>query len=154
MMKRLFTLCIVHCALCICLAQGVDHARMNQFVDQLMAQMTLQEKLGQLNLPVTGDIITGTAVSGNVVDQIKAGKVGGLFNMKGVKNIRQLQEVAVKQSRLGIPLIFGMDVIHGYETVFPIPLALSMSWDMDAIRNSARIAALRAAPLSTATAKT
>ena len=144
MMKRLFTLCIVHCALCICLAQGVDHARMNQFVDQLMAQMTLQEKLGQLNLPVTGDIITGTAVSGNVVDQIKAGKVGGLFNMKGVKNIRQLQEVAVKQSRLGIPLIFGMDVIHGYETVFPIPLALSMSWDMDAIRNSARIAALEA----------
>ena len=144
MMKRLFTLCIVHCALCICLAQGVDHARMNQFVDNLMAQMTLQEKLGQLNLPVTGDIITGTAVSGNVVDQIKAGKVGGLFNMKGVKNIRQLQEVAVKQSRLGIPLIFGMDVIHGYETVFPIPLALSMSWDMEAIRNSARIAALEA----------
>ena len=144
MMKRLFTLCIVHCALCICLAQGVDHARMNQFVDNLMAQMTLQEKLGQLNLPVTGDIITGTAVSGNVVDQIKAGKVGGLFNMKGVKNIRQLQEVAVKQSRLGIPLIFGMDVIHGYETVFPIPLALSMSWDMEAIRNSARIAAIEA----------
>ena len=143
-MKRLITLCIVHCALCIGFAQGVDHAQMNRFVDNLMAQMTLQEKIGQLNLPVTGDIITGTAVSGNVVDQIKAGKVGGLFNMKGVKSIKQLQEVAVKQSRLGIPLIFGMDVIHGYETVFPIPFALSMSWDMEAIRNSARIAALEA----------
>ena len=143
-MKRLITLCIVQCALCITFAQGVDYAQMNRFVDNLMAQMTLQEKIGQLNLPVTGDIITGTAVSGNVVDQIKAGKVGGLFNMKGVKSIRQLQEVAVKQSRLGIPLIFGMDVIHGYETVFPIPFALSMSWDMDAIRNSARIAALEA----------
>ncbi len=134
----------MHCALCIAMAQGVDHAQMNRFVDNLMAQMTLQEKIGQLNLPVTGDIITGTAVSGNVVDQIKSGKVGGLFNMKGVKSIRQLQEVAVKQSRLGIPLIFGMDVIHGYETVFPIPFALSMSWDMDAIRNSARIAAVEA----------
>lgn len=117
---------------------------MNQFVDNLMARMTLQEKIGQLNLPVTGDIITGTAVSGNVVDQIKAGQVGGLFNMKGVKSIRQLQEVAVKHSRLGIPLIFGMDVIHGYETVFPIPFAMSMSWDMEAIRNSARIASVEA----------
>ena len=135
---------MVHGALCIAMAQGVDYAQMNRYIDNLMAQMTLQEKIGQLNLPVTGDIITGTAVSGNVVDQIKAGKVGGLFNMKGVKGIRQLQEVAVKQSRLGIPLIFGMDVIHGYETVFPIPFALSMSWDMEAIRNSARIAALEA----------
>jgi len=143
-MKRLLTLCIVLCALCSASAQGVDHARMNQFVDNLMARMTLQEKIGQLNLPVTGDIITGTAVSGNVVDQIKAGQVGGLFNMKGVKSIRQLQEVAVKHSRLGIPLIFGMDVIHGYETVFPIPFAMSMSWDMEAIRNSARIASVEA----------
>lgn len=143
-MKRFLTLCIVLSALCVGFAQGVDQVKMNSFVDNLMAQMTLQEKIGQLNLPVTGDIITGTAVSGNVVDQIKAGKVGGLFNMKGVKSIRQLQEVAVKQSRLGIPLIFGMDVIHGYETVFPIPFALSMSWDMDAIRNSARIAAIEA----------
>ena len=95
-------------------------------------------------LPVTGDIITGSAVSGDVVGKIKAGQVGGLFNMKGVQSIRSLQEIAVKQSRLGIPLIFGMDVIHGYETVFPIPFAMSMSWDMEAIRNSARIAAVEA----------
>ena len=125
-------------------AQAVDQSKMNQFIDELMGKMTLQEKIGQLNLPVTGDIITGSTVSGNVVDKIKAGQVGGLFNMKGVQSIRQLQEVAVKQSRLGIPLIFGMDVIHGYETVFPIPFAMSMSWDMDAIRNSARIASIEA----------
>ena len=125
-------------------AQAVDQAKMNQFIDDLMGKMTLQEKIGQLNLPVTGDIITGSTVSGDVVGKIKAGQVGGLFNMKGVQSIRALQEVAVKQSRLGIPLIFGMDVIHGYETVFPIPFAMSMSWDMDAIRNSARIASIEA----------
>ena len=124
--------------------QGADQARMNQFIDDLMGKMTLQEKIGQLNLPVTGDIITGSTVSGDVVGKIKAGQVGGLFNMKGVQSIRALQEVAVKQSRLGIPLLFGMDVIHGYETVFPIPFAMSMSWDMDAIRNSARIASIEA----------
>ena len=125
-------------------AQATDQAKMKQFVDDLMGKMTLQEKIGQLNLPVTGDIITGSTVSGDVVGKIRASQVGGLFNMKGVQSIRALQEVAVKQSRLGIPLIFGMDVIHGYETVFPIPFALSMSWDMDAIRNSARIASIEA----------
>ncbi len=124
--------------------QAVDQAKMDQFINDLMGKMTLQEIIGQLNLPVTGDIITGSTVSGDVVGKIKAGQVGGLFNMKGVQSIRALQEVAVKQSRLGIPLIFGMDVIHGYETVFPIPFAMSMSWDMDAIRNSARIASIEA----------
>ena len=131
-------------ALAALTAQAVDQVKMNQFIDDLMGKMTLQEKIGQLNLPVTGDIITGSTVSGDVVSKIKAGQVGGLFNMKGVQSIRALQEVAVKQSRLGIPLIFGMDVIHGYETVFPIPFAMSMSWDMDAIRNSARIASIEA----------
>ena len=131
-------------ALCALTAQAVDQAKMNRFIDDLMGKMTLQEKIGQLNLPVTGDIITGSTVSGDVVGKIKAGQVGGLFNMKGVQSIRALQEVAVKQSRLHIPLIFGMDVIHGYETVFPIPLAMSMSWDMDAIRNSTRIASIEA----------
>lgn len=144
MMKLKSILFFVAVALGALTAQAVDQAKMNQFIDELMGKMTLQEKIGQLNLPVTGDIITGSAVSGNVVDRIKAGQVGGLFNMKGVQSIRQLQEVAVKQSRLGIPLIFGMDVIHGYETVFPIPFAMSMSWDMDAIRNSARIASVEA----------
>ena len=145
-MKNYFKsiLIVLAVALCSMTIQAVDQTKMDQFIDDLMGKMTLQEKIGQLNLPVTGDIITGSTVSGNVVDKIKAGQVGGLFNMKGVQSIRQLQEVAVKQSRLGIPLIFGMDVIHGYETVFPIPFAMSMSWDVDAIRNSAHIAAVEA----------
>jgi len=144
MTKIKTTLFILAVALCALTVQAADQAKMNQFIDDLMGRMTLQEKIGQLNLPVTGDIITGSSVSGDVVSKIKAGRVGGLFNMKGVQSIRALQEVAVKQSRLGIPLIFGMDVIHGYETVFPIPFAMSMSWDMDAIRNSARIASIEA----------
>ena len=125
-------------------ANAVDKAKMNQFVDNLMSQMTLQEKIGQLNLPVTGEIVTGTAKSSDIAGKIKAGQVGGLFNLKGVDKIKEVQRIAVEQSRLHIPLIFGMDVIHGYETVFPIPFALSMSCDMDAIRNSARIAAVEA----------
>jgi len=140
--KRIFLVMALACS--TMMAWSADKATMDRFIDDLMSKMTLQEKIGQLNLPVTGDIITGSTVSGDVVGKIKAGQVGGLFNMKGVQSIRALQEVAVKQSRLGIPLIFGMDVIHGYETVFPIPFAMSMSWDMDAIRNSARIAAVEA----------
>jgi len=103
--------------------------------------MTLQEKIGQLNLPVSGEIVTGQAKSSDVAGKIRKGQVGGLFNVKGVENIREVQKIAVEQSRLKIPLLFGMDVIHGYETVFPIPLALSCSWDMEAIKESACIAA-------------
>lgn len=111
------------------------------FIDNLMGKMTLQEKIGQLNLPVSGEIVTGQAKSSDVAGKIRKGQVGGLFNVKGVENIREVQKIAVEQSRLKIPLLFGMDVIHGYETVFPIPLALSCSWDMEAIKESACIAA-------------
>lgn len=117
---------------------------MKSFIDDLMGKMTLQEKIGQLNLPVTGDIVTGQAKSSDVAGKIRRGEVGGLFNLKGVDEIREVQKIAVEQSRLKIPLIFGMDVIHGYETVFPIPFSLSWSWDMDAVRTSARIAAQEA----------
>ena len=118
-----------------------DKDKMDQFIDNLMGKMTLQEKIGQLNLPVSGEIVTGQAKSSDVAGKIRKGQVGGLFNVKGVENIREVQKIAVEQSRLKIPLLFGMDVIHGYETVFPIPLALSCSWDMEAIKESARIAA-------------
>lgn len=119
--------------------------KMDKVIDDLMSRMTLEEKLGQLNLPVAGDIVTGgPAAASNLAGKIKAGEVGGLFNMKGVDKMRELQRVAVEESRLGIPIIFGMDVIHGYETIFPIPLALSCSWDMDAIERSARVAAVEA----------
>ena len=118
---------------------------MRQFVDQLMGKMTLEEKLGQLNLvPASDEIVTGGAVDTQVGQRIANGQLGGIFNLKGVDKIRALQDIAVKKSRLGIPLIVGMDVIHGYETIFPIPLALSCSWDIPAIENMARISALEA----------
>ena len=116
---------------------------MNRFIDALMKRMTVDEKIGQLNLPVTGDITTGQAKS-DIAGRIKRGEVGGLFNLKGVEKIRDVQKLAVENSRLGIPLLFGMDVIHGYETIFPIPLGLSCTWDMKAIEESARIAAIEA----------
>lgn len=119
-------------------------AAMDAFIDSLLGRMTLEEKIGQLNLPVGGDIVTGDIMDSDIGTAIAAGKVGGVFNMKGCDKIREYQRTAVENSRLGIPLIFGMDVIHGYETVFPIPLALSCSWDMDAIERSARIAAKEA----------
>jgi beta-glucosidase len=121
-----------------------DSHRMNLFIDALMKKMTLDEKIGQLNLPGSGDIVTGQAGNSDIGKKIKEGSVGGLFNIKSIEKIRAVQKVAVEQSRLKIPLIFGMDVIHGYETVFPIPLGLSCTWDMDLIKQSASIAASEA----------
>lgn len=118
-----------------------NNSRISTKVDSLMNLMTLEEKIGQLNLPAAGDISTGLATSTGIIAKIKEGQVGGLFNIRGVERIREVQKVAVEESRLGIPLLFGMDVIHGYKTVFPIPLGLSCSWDMEAIERSARIAA-------------
>lgn len=114
---------------------------MDKYISELMSKMTLEEKLGQLNLPPSDDIVTGQTINSQIGAGVAAGMVGGTFNIKGAQKIRDLQEIAVKQSRLGIPLLIGMDVIHGYETVFPIPLALSCTWDMDAIERAARIAA-------------
>lgn len=117
---------------------------MDKFINDLMSRMTIDEKIGQLNLPVSGEVVTGQARSSGVAERISKGEVGGLFNLKGVERIRDVQKLAVENSRLGIPLIFGMDVIHGYETVFPIPLGLSCTWDMAAVEQSARIAAIEA----------
>ncbi|WP_396175177.1 beta-glucosidase BglX [Flavobacterium sp.] len=114
------------------------------FVSELMSKMTLEEKIGQLNLPTSGDITTGQANSSNVAKNIEQGKVGGLFNIKSVQKIKEVQKIAVEKSRLKIPLLFGMDVIHGYETTFPIPLALSCTWDMNLIKRTAQIAAQEA----------
>ncbi|MFI5130934.1 MAG: beta-glucosidase BglX [Chitinophagales bacterium] len=119
-------------------------SKMNSFIDSLMGKMTVEEKLGQLNLPGAGDITTGQASNSDIGKKIREGKVGGLFNIKSVAKIREVQRIAVEESRLKIPLIFGMDVIHGYETVFPIPLGLSCSWDTALVERSARIAAIEA----------
>ena len=126
------------------LAATAQDAKMDKFVSDLMSRMTLQEKIGQLNLQVAGDITTGQAQDTQVAGLIKEGKMGGVFNLKGVEKIKALQKIAVEQSRLGIPLLVGMDVIHGYETIFPIPFALSCSWDLAAIEEAARIAAKEA----------
>jgi len=145
-MKRLQRL-MTGLAMILCLqmqAQTSQDAKMNAFITTLMKKMTLEEKLGQLNLPGAGDITTGQASNSDIAKKIKEGKVGGLFNIKSVAKIRDVQKVAVENSRLKIPLIFGMDVIHGYQTVFPIPLGLSCTWDMPLIEESARIAATEA----------
>ncbi len=142
-MKRLLTAVWVLISVQL-YAQQNQAVKMNAFIDALMKKMTFEEKLGQLNLPGAGDITTGQASSSDIGKKIRDGQVGGLFNIKSVAKIKAVQKVAVEESRLKIPLLFGMDVIHGYETVFPIPLALSCSWNLPAIEQSARIAAQEA----------
>lgn len=142
-MKRYFLAFALACGL-TATAQQPNGQAMKQFIDGLMKKMTLEEKLGQLNLPGAGDITTGQASNSDIGKKIKDGQVGGLFNIKSVEKIRAVQKVAVEETRLKIPLLFGMDVIHGYETVFPIPLGLSCTWDMNAVERSARIAAQEA----------
>lgn len=123
---------------------SAEEAKMNTFINNLLAKMTVDEKIGQLNLPSSGDITTGQANSSDIAKKIKDGQVGGLFNIKGVEKIKAVQKVAVENSRMKIPLLFGMDVIHGYNTVFPIPLGMSCTWDMAAVQKSARVAAIEA----------
>lgn len=125
-------------------AGGGQDTEMNAFVTDLMSRMTLREKLGQLNLPSGGDLVTGAVMSGELTEMIRNQEIGGVFNVKGVKKIYALQRLAMEESRLKIPLLVGADVIHGYETVFPIPLALSCSWDTLAVERMARISAVEA----------
>ncbi|HET8737596.1 MAG TPA: beta-glucosidase BglX [Pricia sp.] len=114
-------------------------------VEALLEKMTLEEKIGQLNLLTPGGgIATGSVVSENVEAKIKEGKVGGIFGVTGPEKVRKAQEIAVKNSRLKIPLLIGADVIHGYKTTFPIPLGSASSWDMDLIKQAAQVAAKEA----------
>ena len=121
--------------------QNSNETKMDNFINALMKKMTLNEKIGQLNLVTPGGAVTGSVVSKDVDTKIRNGQVGGLFGITGPDKIRRAQEIAVKNSRLHIPLIFGLDVIHGHRTIFPIPLGLSASWDTSLIKRSARIAA-------------
>ena len=113
-------------------------------VDSILKLMTIDEKIGQLNLPSAGQFTTGQATNSDIGEKIEKGLVGGLFNIKSVASIKEMQEIAIEKSRLKIPLIFGMDVVHGYETTFPIPLGQSCSWDMDLIQQAATMAAKEA----------
>ena len=123
----------------------VTDKKMDKFVTSLMKKMTLDEKIGQLNLVVPGDaMLTGSVASTNVEEKLKTGKVGGMFGISSPEKIRKVQDLVMKNTRLKIPLMIGSDVIHGYKTAFPIPLAMSYSWDMELIERSARIAAQEA----------
>lgn len=124
-----------------CLSLHAQKKPMNEFVDDLMAKMTVEEKIGQLNLMPGTDLTTGAKTNSPLVELVEKGMLGAVLNTKGAAKVRALQEVAVKRSRLHIPLIFGLDVIHGYETVLPLPLAQACSWNPQAIEDGARMAA-------------
>ena len=144
MRKQLLSVLLICAAMTSCVQ--TKETEMDRFIDDLMSNMTIEEKLGQLNLPASdgGDIVTGQTQSTDLGIKIKQGLVGGVFNIKGVEKIREVQRIAVEESRLKIPLLFGMDVIHGYETIFPIPIGMSCTWNMEAVERSARIAAIEA----------
>jgi len=113
-------------------------------VDSVLKLMTLDEKIGQMVLYTSGWDVTGPTLKSDYIDDIRSGKCGNIFNAHTVEYVRKLQKIAVEESRLGIPLLFGYDVIHGHKTIFPISLGESASWDLQAIEKSARIAATEA----------
>ncbi len=123
------------------ISQQASDAKMNAFIDNLMQQMTLQEKIGQLNLPTVGFDVTGPTPSKSTEEKLKKGLVGGVFNTFTPNAVKKLQEVAVTQTRLKIPLLFGYDVIHGHRTIFPINLGLAASWDSVLLEKVARASA-------------
>ena len=141
-MKRFFLLAGLLLAAC------TPKSDMDKYIDGLMDRMTLQQKLGQLNLHSSSDFVSGAKLNDKDanVQAVRDGRLGGIFGSQDVQALRQLQELAL-QSGAGIPLVTGMDVIHGFQTVFPIPLGLSTSWDMDTIEKTARIAATEASAL-------
>lgn len=144
MLRKIILLVCIIGSLKTAAQTSVANEKMNAFISSLMQKMTVDEKIGQLNLLTGGDATTGSVVSSDVESKIKKGQVGGIFSMASVGRIRKTQEIAVTQSRLKIPILFGMDVIHGYKTMFPIPLGLSCTWNMELIEESARIAATEA----------
>ena len=128
----------------VCLSTSWGQSKIPE-VEALLAKMTLEEKIGQLNLLTPGGgVATGSVVSEGVEAKIKAGKVGGIFGVAGPEKVRQAQDIALKHSRLKIPLLIGSDIIHGYKTTYPIPLGVSCSWDMALIEKAAELAAKEA----------
>lgn len=150
-MKR-FSICILACALTLPIMTAFSpvpdksEEEKDQFIEELLSKMTLEEKIGQLNLMTApGDVVTGPQKGENLTNDIKSGNLGNVLNAIGIDYIRSLQRVAVEESRLGIPLSFAFDEIHGYRTTFPIPLAESCTWDPELISKCARAGAQEAA---------
>ncbi|MBX7142716.1 MAG: beta-glucosidase BglX [Chitinophagales bacterium] len=123
---------------------SADNSKRERFIDSLMKLMTVEEKIGQMTLFTSDWDVTGPTMKSNYKEDIRSGKVGNIFNAYTVKYNRELQRIAVEETRMHIPLIFGYDVIHGHRTIFPIPLGESCSWDLEAMERSARIAAIEA----------
>jgi beta-glucosidase len=122
---------------------GQDH-QMNVFINDLMSRMSTEEKIGQLNLNAAGSFTTGKTINEKTREKIKSGQLGAILNDFSIESMRASQDVAVKESANHIPLLFGMDVIHGYRTIFPIPLAMSCMWDTGFVEKYARVAAIEA----------
>ncbi|WP_434391402.1 beta-glucosidase BglX [Melittangium boletus] len=118
-----------------------DTAEMDRFIALLMAKMTLEEKIGQMTLFTSDWDTTGPTLRASYRDDIRAGRVGAVFNAYTARYTRDLQRIAVEESRLKLPLLFGYDVIHGHRTIFPIPLGEAASWDLEAVERSARVSA-------------
>ncbi len=147
-MKKIFYLLLASLIISACTnANSIDNKK-EKFIDNLISKMTLEEKVGQMNQYNGFWDATGPMPEGDYqkkrYEELKNGQVGSMLNVIGVDQIRALQKIAVEETRLGIPLIFGHDVIHGYKTIFPIPLAESCSWDLELMQKSARVAATEA----------
>lgn len=123
---------------------AVKESGLNQKADSVLSLMTLDEKIGQMVLYTSDWDVTGPSIKSGYLEDIRKGLCGNIFNAYSVEYTRKLQKIAVEESRLGIPLLFGYDVIHGHKTIFPISLGESSSWDLTAIEKSARIAAIEA----------
>lgn len=145
MIKNLFVIVTAGFSMLACTKKEISEtAESDRFIDSLMSEMTLEEKIGQMTLYTSGWDVTGPTLNDNYKEELKAGRVGALFNAHTVAYNKELQKMAVEETRLGIPLIFGYDVIHGHRTIFPIPLAESASWDMELIQETARLSAKEA----------
>lgn len=134
---------IVFLILSSCASRSKDEVEIK--IDGLLSKMTLEEKIGQLTLFTSSWTQTGPTMRAGYLDDVRKGKCGNIFNAHTAEYTRELQRIAVEETRLGIPLLFGYDVIHGYKTIFPIPLAEACSWDLELIEKSARLSAKEAA---------
>ncbi len=148
-MKRNITLVVLTCFISIIITsvsaqKKDDKQKMNMFIDKLMNKMTLEEKLGQLNL-LSPNAKTGPFATKKYAEKLKDGSGGNIFSLSGSPDEVKLKLQLAENSRLKIPLLSGLDIIHGYKTIFPIPLGLSCSWNMPLIQQTARVAAIEAA---------